>query len=64
MKVEIHEDRCIGAGQCVAVAGGVFTQRDSDGIVELLRADVPAGGEEDVKEAELVCPAGAISIAD
>lgn len=64
VKVEIDQDKCIGAGQCVVAAGAVFTQREDDGIVELLVADVPAGSEDGVRDAEMVCPAGAIVVHD
>ena len=64
MRVEIDQDKCIGAGQCVVAAGAVFTQRDEDGIVELLLAEVPADSEDGVRDAEAVCPAEAIVVRD
>ncbi|GAA1971134.1 ferredoxin [Amycolatopsis minnesotensis] len=64
MKVIVDQDRCVGAGQCVLAAPEVFDQRDSDGIVVLLTEDVPAGSEEDVREAARICPALAIELSE
>lgn len=60
MHIEADETKCVGAGQCVMAAPGVFDQGDDDGIVVLLR-DVPAPEEEPaVREAAALCPAAAI----
>jgi ferredoxin len=62
MKVAVDQDRCIAAGQCVAAAPGVFDQRDSDGVVVLLKATTDADEEDDVRQAAAVCPAVAIKV--
>lgn len=64
MKVTVHEDRCVAAGQCVAVAAAVFDQRDEDGIVVLLHDHPAAEQAEDVRQAAVVCPAMAITVED
>jgi ferredoxin len=62
MKIEIDQDKCVGAGQCVFAAMDVFDQRDSDGIVELLTDQPPVERWDDVREAAAVCPAAAITV--
>lgn len=62
MKVTIDQDKCVASGQCVLAAAGIFDQRDEDGIVVLLDPDVPAGREDDVREAAMLCPALAITV--
>jgi ferredoxin len=62
MKITIDRQRCVGAGQCVLSSDVVFDQDQEDGLVQLLLSDVPAHLEADVREAELVCPSGAIGI--
>ena len=62
MKVVVDEDKCVAAGQCVAVAMDVFDQRDEDGIVVLLNENPPAELADDVRNAAAVCPALAIRI--
>jgi ferredoxin len=62
MKIEVDEDACVGAGQCVLAAPLVFDQREDDGIVELLRADVPPIEGATVEEAANRCPAAAIRV--
>jgi ferredoxin len=42
MRVIVDQDKCVGSGQCVLAAAGVFDQRDEDGIVVLLNASPPA----------------------
>lgn len=60
--VEVNQVTCVGAGQCVFVAPEIFTQRDEDGIVELLNAHPTEDQIEDVEEAIEVCPARAIAL--
>lgn len=62
MKVDVDQDRCIAAGQCVVAAPDVFDQRDSDGVVVLLTHTPPAEGRADVEHAAAVCPAQAIRV--
>ena len=62
MRVSVDEDRCIAAGQCVALAPTVFDQRDDDGIVILLDETPGEGLHGAVREAASVCPGVAISV--
>ncbi|MFC9648497.1 MULTISPECIES: ferredoxin [unclassified Streptomyces] len=62
MEVQLDQDKCCGAGQCVLVAPEVFDQRDEDGIAFVLDARPPAALHEQVREAALICPAAAIRL--
>ncbi|MEV6319235.1 ferredoxin [Streptomyces sp. NPDC051776] len=62
MKINVDRDRCVGAGQCVLAAAGIFDQSRDDGLVELLQAEPPHDLRAAVKEAELICPSGAIEL--
>lgn len=63
MQIEINQDSCCAAGQCVLTADDVFGQRDEDGVVTLLDATPPSDdAQERAREAAALCPAGAISI--
>jgi ferredoxin len=64
MKIEVHRDKCCGAGQCALVAPGVFDQREEDGIVVLLQPNPPADEYTDVRQAASLCPATAIHLVD
>lgn len=64
MKVTVDQDRCVASGQCVMTADDVFDQRDEDGVVVLLDENPPAERVDDVKHAESVCPALAITVED
>lgn len=64
MLIELDEDACCGAGQCVLAAPNVFSQRDEDGIVSLL-VDTPSASDRPaVEEAAYRCPANVIHVAD
>lgn len=60
--IEVNQVTCVGAGQCVFVAPDIFTQRDEDGIVELLVVHPDEDRIEDIEEAIEVCPARAIAL--
>ena len=64
MRIEITEDRCVAAGQCVAAAPDLFDQRDEDGVVVLLAQEPPASMAEDARRGAAVCPALAIRVLD
>jgi ferredoxin len=62
MKIEIDQDKCVAAGQCVLTAPGVFDQRDEDGIVVLLEEAPRQAPNAAVREAAQLCPALAITL--
>lgn len=62
MKIKVDQDKCCGAGQCVAVAPELFDQRDEDGIVILLQEYPDAKQQQAARQAARICPALAISI--
>ncbi|MFG2197155.1 ferredoxin [Streptomyces sp. NPDC048639] len=62
MKINVDRDRCVGAGQCVLAAAGVFDQSRDDGLVELLQSEPPQDLQAGVEEAEMICPSGAIEL--
>ncbi|MFD4985478.1 ferredoxin [Streptomyces sp. NPDC058374] len=62
MRVSVDRDLCVGAGQCVLSAEGVFDQDGDDGLV-VLRDSGPSPAEWDaVRDAADRCPAGAITL--
>lgn len=62
MRISADRDLCIGAGQCVLSAEGVFDQDLQDGLVVLL-ASAPSAAELDaVRDAVDRCPAGALAL--
>lgn len=60
--VVVNEDVCIGGGQCVFLAPGVFSQRDEDGVVVVLNPHPDDSELDAVREAVEVCPARVISL--
>jgi ferredoxin len=57
MKVIAFRNRCIASGSCVLAASQVFTQRDSDGVVELLQESPSLDQLQKVQQAVSMCPA-------
>jgi len=55
----VDRERCIGSGQCVLSAAGVFDQ-DDRGVVVLVDPDPPSERLDDVRAAAELCPARAI----
>ncbi|WP_327130118.1 ferredoxin [Streptomyces sp. NBC_01343] len=61
MRITVDTDRCVGAGQCVLSAPGVFDQ-DEDGMVLVLDSR-PAPEEHDAAwQAVDLCPAHIITV--
>jgi ferredoxin len=56
-RVRIERDLCLGAGYCAAIAPATFALGD-DEIATVL--DARAASDEELQEAEITCPAGAI----
>ena len=63
-KVEVDQDVCIGAGNCVASAPAVFDQRADDGIVVLLQTTPAANQHDAVRKAVRLCPTRAIHLSE
>ncbi|MFI6040443.1 ferredoxin [Nocardia sp. NPDC051321] len=63
MKITTDRDRCIGAGMCALLAPEVFDQDADDGKVRILDPAPPPAQHTMSREAEQVCPAGAIMVA-
>ncbi|MFD3944854.1 ferredoxin [Streptomyces sp. NPDC058579] len=62
LRVDVSEDRCIGAGHCVMSAPSVFDQRIEDGIVALLDPTPSSDQHGSVAEAADLCPSAAIDV--
>lgn len=64
MRIVVDRDLCVGSGQCVRLAPELFDLSETDGLV-LLRGTPPEPDlPEHVREAALLCPTGALSLAD
>ncbi len=59
LEIEIDRDVCMGSGNCVYAAEGVFAL-DDEGIATVL--DPAAAPADDVESAAQHCPTGAISV--
>jgi ferredoxin len=59
IRIEVDRDVCIGAGNCVRLARGVFALDDDEiaTVVEPAMADA-----ETLRRAERSCPTGAIAV--
>ncbi|GCF09843.1 ferredoxin [Dictyobacter arantiisoli] len=56
MKVTALRNRCIASGTCVLAAKAVFSQRESDGVVELLQEHPSLEQLQKVRQAVAACP--------
>ena len=56
MKVVALTNRCIASGACVLAASRVFTQRESDGVVEILQERPSLDLLKKVQQAVVACP--------
>lgn len=63
MRITVDTDRCVGAGQCVLSAPGVFDQ-DEDGVVHVLNPHPAPGEHAAVWQAGDLCPAHTITVAE
>ncbi|QNT97791.1 ferredoxin [Streptomyces griseofuscus] len=63
LRITVDRDRCIGSGQCVMTAPGVFTQ-DDEALVALLPGQEDGAGDSRVREVPLACPVQAIVITE
>ncbi|BDZ39308.1 ferredoxin [Microbacterium suwonense] len=61
MAIEIFRERCIGAGNCVAVSPKYF-DLDDDGLVILKQDVIDEGDLDEVERAAAMCPALAIEL--
>jgi ferredoxin len=62
MKVTVHEERCVGSGNCVLTAPGIFDQSEDTGTVVLLTENPPPDQESGAREAASLCPGRAIAV--
>jgi ferredoxin len=63
MRVIVDQNRCVASGQCVLRVAAVFDQQE-DGTVLLLDANPPPELHDEVRRAEALCPAQAISVVE
>jgi ferredoxin len=56
MKVTALTNRCIASGACVLAASEVFSQRESDGVVEILQEHPSLDLLKKVRQAVAACP--------
>ena len=63
MKIVIHQRLCVASGNCGFVAPKVFANpQNRDGFVKLLDATPPESEWAAVRQAEYLCPSGAVQI--
>jgi ferredoxin len=60
MKANVDQETCIGCGVCPSVCEEVFQMGD-DGKAHVIVSEVPAGSEDQAKDAQESCPVDAIS---
>lgn len=63
MRIITDSDLCIGAGQCVLAAPGIFDQGE-DALVTLVTETPDDSQRGSVQQAIVRCPSGAIALAE
>jgi ferredoxin len=63
LHIEVDWDRCTGNGLCEFEAEKYFEVQD-DGSLQILRSEVEAGDEEQVRNAVHACPTEALSLGE
>lgn len=63
MRITADTDVCIGSGNCTRVAPDLFDQ-DEEGFVTLLNPEPDPTRHDAAREAEDLCPSGAIAITE
>jgi ferredoxin len=61
-QIEVHSNRCIGAGNCADTAPKYFGQSEEDGPVLLYRNVVDSDDRDDVARAAALCPMSVIEL--
>jgi ferredoxin len=61
VKIDVFQDRCIGAGNCAEVSPKYFAL-DDDGLVVARHETVEVGDEDEATRAADICPAMAIEL--
>ena len=61
MKVSVDETRCTGHGECVRMAPAVFSLDNSD-VSQVLIEEPDESLRQQVFDAEVLCPVGAITV--
>jgi ferredoxin len=64
MRVKVDIDKCVASGQCSALVPKVFGWREEDGRVQLLDETPEPELHDAVRDAETLCPAAAITLAE
>lgn len=64
MRVAVHRELCVGAGNCVWKLPQVFAQHEEDGTVQLLSGAPDPSLREAISELVLDCPSQAIALED
>jgi ferredoxin len=62
MRVKVDEDRCQGHAMCTLACPELFLLNDDDGHAHVEDELVPAGFEENVRQAQRGCPEAAIIV--
>lgn len=63
MRIEVHKEQCICAGNCTQIAPKYFSQ-DETGIVVALESEVAEEDRDSVRLAAEACPTLAITLVD
>lgn len=62
MRLTADTSRCIGSATCVLTDPSIFGQSEDDGTVVVYTEEVDAGRLDQVREAVIRCPSGALAL--